>query len=360
MDAPAGKVATCVAAALSAALVACGSSGKSSSQGSTEAGGSQPDTSATVAPAGRGPSAGRPAAPSEDRNAAGTRRSPAAITLTPASTGPGVRRGAVTIADGSSSEESILGALYAEALAAKGYKVTLSDNVGGSQASYQALTSGRIDMYPEYIGALLSAIAKQVTAPASASATYLRAGSLVKEQGLTLLNYTPFYDSDALATQPRYAGEHSLSSIADLQTMGRSVTLGAPPEFATSSEGLRGLAREYGVNPTFKPIAPGLSFKALEAGRVGVQDVSTTSGQLVSGKYELLADPKHVFGFQNVAPLVRQAVLTAEGPSFAPTLNKVSSLLTIGAMQEMNAAVGLHQQSASSVARHFLSANGLG
>ena len=48
-----------------------------------------------------------------------------------------------------------------------------------------------------------------------------------------------------------------------------------------------------------------------------------------------------------------------QGPAFAQTLNEVSSLLAIGAMQKMNAAVGLDRQSASNVARHLLSANGL-
>jgi osmoprotectant transport system substrate-binding protein len=361
MDAPAGRAfATCTVAVLSAALVACGSGGKSTPQVSSEAGGGQPYTASTVTQATTGgPSAAGPGAASEEKSATGGPQPATATTPRPATTGPGVGRPAVTIGDESSAEQSVLGALYAQALAAKGYEVTLRDDVGGSEAGYEALTSGRIDMFPEYIGTLLSVIAKQTATPASASATYLRAKAFVKKQGLTLLNYTPFYDSDALAVRPRYAGEHGLSSIADLQRMGKSVTLGASSEFATRPEGLRGLEREYGVNPTFRPIAPGLSFKALEAGQVDVQNVSTSSGQLVSGKFELLADPKHVFGFQNASPLVRQSILTAEGPAFAQTVNKVSSLLTIGAMQEMNAAIGLDRQPASSVARHFLAVNGL-
>ena len=151
----------------------------------------------------------------------------------------------------------------------------------------------------------------------------------------------------------------SPSSIADLQTMGKSVMLGAPPEFATRFDGSIGLKREYGVSPTFRPIASEPSFKALESDQVDVQSVSTTAGQLLSGEFELLGDPKHVFGFQNAAPVIKRSVLAAEGPAFAQTLNKVGSLLTIGAMLKMNAAVGLDNQSASNVALHFLSANGL-
>ncbi len=278
---------------------------------------------------------------------------------TAASSQPGAGKPAVTIGDKNFAEENILGSLYSQALQAKGFTVTLKDNIGSSEITYKALTSGQIDMYPEYTGTLLSAIAEQTKKPANAKAAYEEAKAYVEKHGLTLLDYTPFYDSDALATLPSYASKHSLSSIADLKPLGKSVTLGAAPEFATRFEGLKGLEAEYGVRPTFKPIAIELSYKALESGQVDVQDVFTTDGQLLSGKFKILADPKYVFGFQNVAPVVSKSVLSAEGPAFSETLNKVSALLTTKAIQQMNAAVSIDKQSASSVAKQFLQANGL-
>jgi osmoprotectant transport system substrate-binding protein len=286
---------------------------------------------------------------------------PASSTSTPASaaSGPGVGKPAITIGDKNFAEENILGSLYAQALQAKGYKVTLQENIGSTEIIFKDITAGRIDMYPEYTGVLLSAIAEQTKNPASAQAAYEEAKAYVEKHGLTLLNYTPFYDSNVLAALPAYASQHQLSSIADLKALGKQVTLGAPPEFATRFEGLLGLKQEYGVVPTFKPIAIELSYKALESGQVDVQNVFSTDGQLLSGKFKLLADPKHVFGFQNVAPVVRQSVLSAEGPAFAETLNKVSSLLTLPAIQQMNAAVSIDKESATSVAQKFLQANGL-
>jgi osmoprotectant transport system substrate-binding protein len=292
--------------------------------------------------------------------AASTPAATTAATSTPAATsGPGVGKPAVTIGDKSFAEENILGALYSQALAAQGYKVTLKDNVGSTEIAYKALQSGQIDMYPEYTGVLLSTVAEQTKNPGSATEAYTQAKAYVEKHGLTLLNYTPFYDSDALATLPSYASKHNLSSIADLKPLGKSVKLGGAPEFATRFEGLLGLKQEYGVNPTFTPIAIELSYKALESGQVDVQDVFTTDGQLLGGKFKLLADPKHVFGFQNAAPLVKQSVVAAEGPAFTQTLNKVSALLTINAIQQMNAAVSIDKQSAASVAAKFLKANGL-
>jgi osmoprotectant transport system substrate-binding protein len=297
---------------------------------------------------------------SSTSTAASTPAATTAATSTPAATsGPGVGKPAVTIGDKSFAEENILGALYSQALAAKGYKVTLKDNVGSTEIAYKALTSGQIEMYPEYTGVLLSAVAEQTKNPTSAQAAYNEAKAYVAKDGLTMLNYTPFYDADALATLPGYASRNHLTSIADLKPLGKQVKLGAPPEFATRFEGLVGLKQEYGVVPTFTPIAIELSYKALESGQVDVQNVFTTDGQLLGGKFKLLADPKHVFGYQNVAPLLKQSVVAAEGPAFAQTLNKVSALLTINAIQQMNAAVSIDKQSAASVAATFLKANGL-
>jgi osmoprotectant transport system substrate-binding protein len=298
---------------------------------------------------------------SSTSSSASTSTSSSATTpATPAATsGPGVGKPAVTIGDKNFAEENILGALYAQALAAKGFKVTLKDNVGSSEIIYKALTSGQIDMYPEYTGVLLSAVAGQTKNPTSASAAASEAKAFLAKAGATLLDTTPFYDSNVLATLPHYASQHSLSSIGDLKPLGASVKLGGPPEFATRDEGLVGIMREYGVKPTFVPIAIELSYKALESDQVQVQNVFSTDGQLLGGQFKLLSDPKHVFGFQNVAPVVKKSVLAAEGPAFEQTLNKVSSLLTLNAIQQMNKAVSIDKQSAASVAQQFLKANGL-
>jgi osmoprotectant transport system substrate-binding protein len=280
-------------------------------------------------------------------------------TATPAATGPGVGKPPVTIGDKNFPEENILGALYAQALQAKGFQVTLKDNIGSSEIIYKALTSGQINLYPEYTGVLLSAVAGKTKNPPSASAAAAEAKAFLAKAGATLLDTTPFYDSNVLATLPPYAAQHHLASISDLKPLGSAVKLGGPPEFATRDEGLKGLAREYGVKPTFVPIAIELSYKALESGQVNVQNVFSTDGQLLGGKFKLLADPKHVFGFQNVAPVVKKSVLAAEGPAFEQTLNKVSSLLTLKAIQQMNAAVSIDKQSATSVVQQFLKANGL-
>jgi osmoprotectant transport system substrate-binding protein len=73
----------------------------------------------------------------------------------------------------------------------------------------------------------------------------------------------------------------------------------------------------------------------------------------------LLGDPKHVFGWGNVVPVVPIKVLEAEGPVFAATINKVSALLSTAVMRQLNAAVDVSGETPAVVAQQFLIAHGL-
>src|SRR5882724_9941152 len=58
----------------------------------------------------------------------------------------------VTLGTKDFTEEFIVGALYQQALQAKGYKVVYKPNIGATEVVDKALTSGQIDAYPEYTG----------------------------------------------------------------------------------------------------------------------------------------------------------------------------------------------------------------
>jgi osmoprotectant transport system substrate-binding protein len=274
---------------------------------------------------------------------------------------PGAGRPAVTIGSKNFPEEVILGQLYAQALQAQGFKVTLKGNIGSSEIVDKALTSGKLDMYPEYTGTILSELAHQTKNPSNANDAYNKAKKFEQSRGFTLLNKTPFFDSDAIGVLKSYAQKNKLSSVADLKKLGKKFKVGALPEFRTRFTGLVGLKQKYGVVPTFVPLgATEIVYTAIDSGKINGGDVFTTDAQLASGKYTLLKDPKFIFGFQNVAPVVSQKKLKAEGPAFARTLNAVSAKLTTPAIQAMNKAVVLDKQNPAKVAAAFLKANKLG
>jgi osmoprotectant transport system substrate-binding protein len=273
---------------------------------------------------------------------------------------PGKGKPAVTMGDKNFTEQYILGELYAQALRAKGYTVKLKANIGSSEIVDKALTSGSLDLYPEYTGVVLSELAHQTKRPSDPDAAYAAAKKFQEGRGFTLLDKTPFFDSDALAVKPAYAKKHGLATVADFKKVSGKIKLGAPPEFRTRFSGLVGLKDDYSLSSfDFKPLSIGLQYKALDSGRIDTADVFTTDGQLQRGSYVVLKDPKFIFGFQNVAPVVSQKVLDREGPAFAQTLNSVSSKLTAEAMQRMNAAVDIDKRKPAAVAKAYLAANGL-
>lgn len=276
-----------------------------------------------------------------------------------ASTLPGASRPPVTLGTQSVPEQVLLGQLYQQALEAKGFAVALKQNIGSTQVADQALRAGQIDLYPEHIGVFDAAVAGDGTARRSVAAALAAGRRYARAHGFRLLAATPFSDTDALVVLPDYARAHRLASVADLAAVGR-LRLGAPPDFRGRANGLPGLARAYGIRDVdFAPLTVGLSYQALDDGQIDAADVLTTDGQLQSGRYVLLTDPKHLFGFQNVVPVVSARVLRAEGPAFAATLDKVSRALTTGAMQRLNAAVVLDKRSPADAARQFLQAAGL-
>ena len=56
------------------------------------------------------------------------------------------------------AEEFILGQLYKQALEAKGFKVTYKENIGATEIVHTALTTRKINMYPEYTGVVVQVV----------------------------------------------------------------------------------------------------------------------------------------------------------------------------------------------------------
>jgi osmoprotectant transport system substrate-binding protein len=273
---------------------------------------------------------------------------------TAAPKGPVIRLGTKNFA-----EQFILGELYRQALVAKGFRVDLKEDVGSTEIIDAALTIGKLDMYPEYVGVLLSEIAGQKRRPRSAREAYRRAQRFVRSRDQSLLDATPFSNSNALAVKPATARRLDLHSIGDLDDAPGRVQIAAPPEFRTRFEGLIGLRELYGLrNVDVVPTAIGDQYDALDDGMVDVAAVFTTDGQLNAGTYELLDDEKGLFSYQNVAPVVSRKVLDA-APGLADALDAVSAKLTTRAMQAMNAAVDLRGERPNKVAADFLRSRGL-
>jgi osmoprotectant transport system substrate-binding protein len=264
----------------------------------------------------------------------------------------------ITLGTKNFTEEFVVGALYQLALQAKGYKVVYKPNIGATEVVDKALTSGQIDAYPEYTGESAVTVAAINTIATSPQQEYNLAKAFYAKRGQAMSAMTPFFDTDAIAVTKAYAAKYGLKTTADLKKIPH-FTLGARPEFQGRQQGAVGIAKVYGVNNfTFKSLALGLQYQALDSGAINAADVFTTDPQLAGGKYVVLTDPKHIFGFQNVALVINTKKLNQlGGQQFMNIINQVNALLTTPAITAMNKAVAIDKQDPQTVAKTFLSAN---
>jgi len=283
----------------------------------------------------------------------------ATTTATTTATAPTPSSTPIRIGTKDFPEQFILGELYGQALEAEGFDVELTPDIGSSEIIHQALGNGALDMYPEYIGVLLSEVANNTMRPSSSDAAYRLAQKYEERRGFTLLTPTPFSDSNALAVTPAFARRKGVRSIADLRRLSPRPRIAAPKEFRSRYEGLVGLKDIYSVRRLrFLPLAD-RRYAALDSGRADVALVFTTDSQLVGDKYVVLADPRGLFASGHVAPIISKKALAAHGRGLRKAIDAVSAKLTTVAMRMMNRAVVVGRRTPGEVARQFLRAQGL-
>jgi osmoprotectant transport system substrate-binding protein len=253
-------------------------------------------------------------------------------------------------------EQFVLGQLYKQALEAKGFKVQYKENIGSTELIDKSLQSGKVTFYPEYTGIMLSVTFHKTSVPATPLATYNAAKALYARRGQTLLKMTPFQDRDGIAVLRTTASQYGLKTVGDLKKV-PNLTLAGFPTF--EKRWAPTMKKSYGVTFKFTALAGISQYTLLDQKKVLAAGIFTTDPQLISTKYVVLQEPRNIFGFQNVAPVLDKDLVTENGAKFTSTVNKVTSLLTVRAMIAMNKAVAVDKKSAASVAKAFLKANRL-
>jgi osmoprotectant transport system substrate-binding protein len=266
----------------------------------------------------------------------------------------------ITVGTKNFAEEFILGQLYGQALAAKGFKVDYKNDIGSSEVIDTAFKSGKLNVYPEYTGVIALDLAK-VNAPKSAKATYQAANTFEQQKrGATLLEATPFFDSDTFTLLASNAKKNGLKTMSDLSKL-TSFSYAALPECDQRITCILGMKTIYHLkNIKFVPLGNVSVYTLLDQGKTFGGDGFSTDPLQLDKKYTTLVDDKHIFGFQNVAPVVKQSLLKgANGTLLKNTLNAVSAKLTLPAMQAMNKAYYVNKATPKQIADGFLKANGL-
>jgi osmoprotectant transport system substrate-binding protein len=279
--------------------------------------------------------------------------------------GSGGPKPAVTVGSTNFYEQLTLGELYSQILEANGYTVTRKFNLGNREIVEPAIESGQIDIVAEYLATLLAfvdkdgTIAKPSTDP---KATQTGLQKALDPKGLTVLDYAAATDQNGFVVTQATATSKNLKKLSDLVPVAGTMVLGGPPECPTRPFCALGLKNVYGiVFKDFKPLDTGgpLTITALEGKQIDVGLLFTSDPSIVAKNFVLLDDDKHLQLADNIAPVVRNALLQKDDGTIKRLLNSISAKLTQGELNDMNKQVAVDKADSKVVAAAWLKKQGL-
>ncbi|MBP0448296.1 MULTISPECIES: ABC transporter substrate-binding protein [unclassified Kitasatospora] len=258
----------------------------------------------------------------------------------------------VVVGSANFPENVLLGSIYSQALKAKGVKVEEKFNIGSREVLYGQLQNGSLTVLPEYNGALLAYLGGKASAPTKEEVNATLAKTL--PASLALLDSSPAEDKDTLSVSQETADKYGLKSIADLAAKAGELTIGGPPEFKNRQE--QPLKDVYGLSfKEWKPTGE-TTANAVKDGTIQIGNVFSTDPKISQLKLVPLADPKGLFGAQNVTPLVNKAGVDAKATA---ALNAVSAKLDTAGLLTLMKKVAVDKEDPSAVAKEWLKTNGL-
>lgn len=290
----------------------------------------------------------------------------ALVTLTACGSGSGgnplqgnkqASQGTITVGSANFPEAVLLGEIYAQALEAKGLKVTRKLNIGSRELIYPQVSNGGLTVVPEYNGNLLGYLDKSANATTTDSVNAALKAKL--PSSLEILDSAQAQDKDSVNVTKATADRYHLSSLTDLTPVAGQLTIGGPPEFKTRQQGILGLQSVYGLNfKQFTSLDTGgpITVAALKQGSVQAADLFTTDPSIAANGFVSLADPKSLFSSQNVTPLVNKAGVN---DTAVAALNAVSAKLDTATLATLDKKVISDKADADQVAKDWLASVGL-
>ncbi|MEH7883660.1 ABC transporter permease/substrate-binding protein [Bacillus sp. JJ1609] len=238
--------------------------------------------------------------------------------------------------------------------------VDLKPNMGGTMFVYNALTSGNIDIYPEFTGTAIIEFLKEQPKSTDRNEVYEQAKEgLLSKLNLVLLNPMKFNNTYALAIPSSLAKKYDLKTISDLKPIEGSIKAGFTPEFPERQDGYLGIQKLYGIQfSKVNIMQPELRYAAIKKGDINIVDAYSTDSEIQRNKLVVLEDDKNLFPPYQGAPLLKKETLE-KYPELRSILNKLADKITDDEMRKMNYEVAVEKKKANRVAKAFLERNNL-
>jgi osmoprotectant transport system substrate-binding protein len=279
--------------------------------------------------------------------------------------GPAAPKGTITVGGKLDVEAQLLTEMYTQLLQKAGYTVNEKLALGNSIVVHQAITSGAIDLYPEFTATGLNQLGIKSSYDPQKDYQAVKQGYEQKYQ-ITWLDMAPLNDGYAICTSQAQSQKLGITTISQLAPKVSQVVLASPSDGIAFVDGLKPV---YGFDTS--------SFKSLQKVdySIGFQSVSsdsaqfvvcyTTDGTVTTQSFVFLQDDKNGFPQFHPAPIVRDDVLK-KYPDIATILNPLAPKLTTDVSIQLQQQVAKMKSGGTSVteaikqvAQQFLTSQGL-
>jgi osmoprotectant transport system substrate-binding protein len=157
----------------------------------------------------------------------------------------GTGKGSITVGSANFTEAEIVAQMYKLVLEHAGYDVSLKAQLGAREVVYPALTSGEIDIEPEYVQSLLAYLDKDAKpVKPDAGVTAIKAKL---DPSLTILEPSAAQDQNALVVTGETAKKYSLAKVSDLKNVDAELKMAGPPECPERPLCIPGYEEVYGL-----------------------------------------------------------------------------------------------------------------
>jgi osmoprotectant transport system permease protein len=244
------------------------------------------------------------------------------------------------------TEAYILAEILAQA-AAPHARTEVRRGLGNTAIVFEALRSGNIDVYPDYLGTIDLEILKN---PAPTSLVEIRAG--LERLGLGIAVPLGFNNGYALAMRASDAKRLRIAKLSDLAAH-PDLKLGLSNEFIGRADGFPGLARKYGLTQRPTAIDHGIAYDALATGRIDAIDIYTTDAKIASLGLTTLVDDLGYFPKYDAVLLYRLDLPRRFEQAWA-AIQRLEGRIDEPRMIAMNGEAELAGRDFAEIARDFI------
>ena len=284
-----------------------------------------------------------------------------ALTLSACSTGGG--GATVKIGSDGFDEARVVAEVYAQALENAGFTVERTGiGMGARAVTKAALESGQINLKPEYIGSgLVAGYGGESTNDSDTNRQRLQ--DKLSPLNITVLNYTPGQDTNAFVVRRETAEQYNLGTMTDIAAVQDELKWALATDCPTNPVCAQALKDAYGIeqpDATLLDACSGPMADALLQETVDVAELCSTSPEIIVNDWVRLEDDKQTQPADNIAPLVRNDLLSGvDRTKFEKTLNDVSAKIDTDVLALLYHDVAIDKKDIAVVAREWLQSVGL-